>query len=541
MATDNWFSKITSLDNLREAWLKARYYAQIEHIYYDHYGFQEFSSQVEVNLKVIQNRLLAQEYQLSPLRYVAIPKGSTERKVYFSVPKDMVVIQAIMNVLGPLFESKFGKYCFGNRLNVMENAQNPYVRWQEQYSEYVSHVRQFLNYGQNAWYLITDISNYYPSIDKHRLRGIIARFVPDERTLALLSRILDVNAINSEGVLEVVTGLPAGAIHSHFFANVYLMEFDQLVSKSSASYARYVDDICIVFESKEEMERVELLLRNHLEQWGQFLKAEKTERQPLHMWDALIEHTRKMRYATRLDYNEILEINNEDIADARTAEQYFHKLYLISEKEGDTERLVKEAAIIVLNLRRHGAEDIDKLIYSLLKSTPVSPTTLRVILSVLLEIELLDPSDRFKETFFSDVGTNSYLRINLLQLLPYFLEKSRSLKELLISRYAIDANYLVRANTYIALRQLAEAEVISLSINELRQLGKNERDTFALIRLISCYSEIRNEDVWASLMSFSRFDQSEVSTAIADTFLSLLEKQYISPSLIDSILPSFVK
>lgn len=531
------FESITTIDNLRRAWLKALNHAQLEDVFFDHYGYQQFSSFLEPNLISLQHELVSGSYEPAPLRYTTIPKGERERKIYFTAPKDTVVIQAVMNVIGPLFEQQFSNACFGYRLNIgAEDGGMPYKRWQGSYNDYTTTVRSFLNQGTNAWYLIADIENFYPSINRNRLRGLIAQVVQEELTLRLLDQFLELQAFDLTENIVPVAGLPPGTIYAHFLANIYLMGFDQLAEEYSLGYARYVDDICLVFGNKNELEQGERVLLDYLGQWNQGFKGGKTERWPVTEWEVLIEHTQKMRYATRLDFVELLDLSEDDIESARDAEHYFKRVYKILDKGGGLERLVNEAASVLVQLHELEAANLDKLIYSLLESVPLKPSTLRIALSILLEIELSNPSDKFSN-FFSQVSSE-YIRISLLQILPFFAEHTAQLKPLLITKFANDSNYLIRANTYVALKQFADAGSIYLNNDELRDLREKESSIFAFHRLVECYAGVQSGEIWASLVSLFS-DEPHVKTAAARVILKLLDTQRISPSAIDSFLPLF--
>ena len=91
---------------------------------------------------MLHHELVSGAYHPSPLRYTTIPKGDKLRKLYFATPRDCVVIQAIINVIGPVFEAKSSDLSFGNRLNVGDiESHDIYRRWPEQYTSYISVVR----------------------------------------------------------------------------------------------------------------------------------------------------------------------------------------------------------------------------------------------------------------------------------------------------------------------------------------------------------------------------------------------------------------
>jgi len=212
-------------------------------------------------------------YTPEPLRYTAIPKDNGIRKVYFAAPRDSVVIQATINVIGPEFEAIFHPSSYGNRLSTgRDESHEIYRRWQDQYSRYVSAVKEILSEPLGARYLITDIENYYPSIKLERLKGLVALRITDDRILNIINTFLDLQAVNLDEGLESVGGLPAGTCYADFFANVYLDEFDKLAASKASRYARYVDDICLVCPDKKTVDELETELADYLDNWQQGFK-----------------------------------------------------------------------------------------------------------------------------------------------------------------------------------------------------------------------------------------------------------------------------
>jgi retron-type reverse transcriptase/serine/threonine protein kinase len=540
MSPENLFERMVTVDNLRNAWIKAKHHAQTEAVYFDAYAYDAFEEHLEANLAALYHEILNDTYHPAPLRYVTIPKGDQVRKLYFAEPRDSVVIQAVINVVGPLFEAEFSEYSFGNRLNIGDRESHDiYRRWQDQYSSYVSVVRGFLNEGPDAWYLITDIENFYPSIRLERLRGLIAAKVTDERILAIIELFLNLQAINLDEQLEPIEGLPAGAIYAHFFANIYLTEFDSLAVQCTRGYARYVDDLCLVCQGKDSLTATERCLGEYLGRWNQGFKATKTERHPVKEWGPLIDHTRKMKYTRRLDFIGTLDFSPGQIEAVSDAERLFRDLYLVVEKEGDIDKLVEDAGFVISRLKKLRAPNLDSVVYSLLETHPLKPSTLRVALSCLLEIELPNPSQRFQQYLVHRGDDRGYTRINLLQILPYFSQNAGELKRLLIEEFSQDPNYLVRANTYFALKILTERGAISLNIEELRHLRDTETSPYALKRLIDCYAMVSEDAIWLSLLSVIAPDSPEQVAAVARAFCQLLESKRIESTLLESVLPAF--
>jgi hypothetical protein len=110
-----------------------------------------------------------------------------------------------------------------------------------------------------------DIKQYFPSVDRILLLEEIARYIKDADCLWLFDRILS-RASPTPGVaplfpgddlltaLERPRGLPIGNLTSQVLANLYLNRLDHWISAiHPGGYLRYVDDLCMLGESKEEL------------------------------------------------------------------------------------------------------------------------------------------------------------------------------------------------------------------------------------------------------------------------------------------------
>lgn len=92
-----------------------------------------------------------------------------------------------------------------------------------------------------------DAKKYYPSIDHNILKAKYASLFKDKDLLWLLYEIID----STEGD----TGVPIGNYLSQYSGNFYLSSFDHWIKeeKHVKHYHRYMDDIVIFGESKEDL------------------------------------------------------------------------------------------------------------------------------------------------------------------------------------------------------------------------------------------------------------------------------------------------
>lgn len=232
-------NQICSEKNLQEAWIKAQYFAPNHSPYFDSSDYNHYARYLKENLLILRHEILSGVYRPTAFRQVIIHKNNGEkRKMYFATAKDNLVMMAILNVVGPLFEAQMYSGSFGNRLAYGEEVnKSPYKRWQDQYRKYIKRARAFLSLPTTAHYFITDIRNFYPSIDKSRLLDKLHPLAED-RTNNVIKKILFSKSIDPGGSIEKIDGVPTGTPIAHFLANIYLTEIDHTMSNLTSDYIR---------------------------------------------------------------------------------------------------------------------------------------------------------------------------------------------------------------------------------------------------------------------------------------------------------------
>jgi RNA-directed DNA polymerase len=111
------------------------------------------------------------------------------------------------------------------------------------------------NKDGTGYCLKIDVKKYYPSIDNNILKEVVRKKIKDPNVLWILDEI-----INS------TKGLPIGNYISQIFGNLYLSELDHYMKETNCVkyYFRYCDDIIILGESKDELNKLFLILKKHL-------------------------------------------------------------------------------------------------------------------------------------------------------------------------------------------------------------------------------------------------------------------------------------
>lgn len=223
---------------LHHAWLHVRQNRGAPGI--DGLTVQEFENQLDYHLALIAKNLLSGRYRPSPLRAVDVPKNSGDGLRTLGIPtvQDRVVLQAIAQVLTPLWEPHFSPYSFAYR-----EGRTAF--------DAVLLAQQRLQSGQH-WIVDLDIEHFFDSVDHVRLVLRLQQRVEDSALLDLIGDFLRAG-LSRDGVIHPTrVGIPQGSPLSPLLANIVLDELDQEYMRLGSSFVRYADDCILLAQSEAE-------------------------------------------------------------------------------------------------------------------------------------------------------------------------------------------------------------------------------------------------------------------------------------------------
>jgi group II intron reverse transcriptase/maturase len=208
----------------------------------------ELREYLKTNWPTIKQQLLSGTYQPSAVRRHAIPKsGGGARELGIPTVADRFIQQAILQVLGPRFDSTFSQHSYGFRPG--RSAHGAVVQAQR----YVSEGRRFV--------VDVDLEKFFDRVNHDVLMGKLAKRIEDKRLLGLIRRYLTAGIMVDGVVMERHEGTPQGGPLSPLLANVLLDEVDKELEKRGHAFVRYADDCNVYVRSKRAGERVMGLLR----------------------------------------------------------------------------------------------------------------------------------------------------------------------------------------------------------------------------------------------------------------------------------------
>lgn len=221
----NLIGQIADMENLRKA------YENTARGKKRTFGYLEFKEFAEANLLRVQEELLDGGYRIGSYRQFTVyePKARLISALDF---KDRLVQHAVCNIISPIFERGLLPQTFACRVGLGTHAG-------------VRFIQAKLRYTEAEYFLKTDYSKFFPSIDRAVLHTMIDRKIDCAKTLDILREIIPTTG----------QGIPIGSLTSQLFANVYGNAADRFVhfDLSHRHWARYMDDIVVLGDDRHQL------------------------------------------------------------------------------------------------------------------------------------------------------------------------------------------------------------------------------------------------------------------------------------------------
>lgn len=222
-----------------------------------------FAQYEDENLKKLRNCVANGTYNPQPLNQLLIPKKENGWRI-LRVPtvRDRIVQQAMLNVLYPVMELEFEPCSFAYRPGLSyQMAVQQVAQWRDR---------------QYKWVLDADIVQYFDNVQHSRLLAEVAERLDEPLFLMLIQKWLSVGAMTKQGLVLPKKGLPQGAVISPILANIYLDDFDELMSATDMKLVRYADDFLVLARSQKRIIQAQAQITELFASWGLQMHPNKT-------------------------------------------------------------------------------------------------------------------------------------------------------------------------------------------------------------------------------------------------------------------------
>ncbi len=234
---------------------------------------EDYSADLEVNLRSLLERFKSGSYRAPPVRRVHIPKGDGRKTRPIGVPafEDKILQRAVSMVLEAVYEEDFLDCSYGFRPGRSAH-QALDVLW-----------RGLTEMG-GGWVLDVDLASFFDTLDHGHLRSFLDQRVRDGVLRRAIGKWLKAGVMESGQVFHPKLGTPQGGVVSPLLANIYLYELldkwfvrevePRLMGR--AFLVRYADDFVIVCEFEHDARRILDVLPKRLARFGLTMHPEKT-------------------------------------------------------------------------------------------------------------------------------------------------------------------------------------------------------------------------------------------------------------------------
>jgi RNA-directed DNA polymerase len=231
-----------------------------------------YAEHLDDNLRDLHARLRSGRYQAAPVERVWIEKDDGgQRPIGKPAFEDKIVQRAVAMLLEAIYEQDFQDCSYGFR-----PGRSPHAA--------LHAVRERCMQESIGWIVDADVSGYFDSIDRTRLREVLRQRVNDGRILRLIGKWLRAGVMENGVLHHPETGVVQGGVISPVLANVFLHHvldewFERDVRprlKGRGFLIRFADDFCIGCEREADARKIMAVLPKRFARFGLTIHPEKT-------------------------------------------------------------------------------------------------------------------------------------------------------------------------------------------------------------------------------------------------------------------------
>lgn len=259
-----WYSlidKVVDADTLWRGWKRVEANEGAAGV--DGVDVARFGRHLDERLQRLGQALKTGQYQPQAIRRVEIPKADGGRRP-LGIPTvaDRVVQAAVVEVIEPIFESRFAPRSYGFRPG--RGCKDALRDVDEALQSGLVHV------------VDADLKGYFDSIPHERLLARVHERVKDGAVLRLIEGFLRQPIMQEAASWTPEAGTPQGAVLSPLLANIYLHPLDVEMEGLGYRMVRYADDFVVLCATAEAAQAALARIASWVAQAGLSLHPDKT-------------------------------------------------------------------------------------------------------------------------------------------------------------------------------------------------------------------------------------------------------------------------
>tara|TARA_B100000929_G_scaffold280679_1_gene258922 strand:- start:107 stop:1921 length:1815 start_codon:yes stop_codon:yes gene_type:complete len=247
---------------------------------YDHY---DFNYNIEERANAIRNELLNGTYRVSLLLIYRLEKKfGVCRHIVIPQPADALVLQVLVeHVAEQIVKHQPAENAFYSRDK--HNVGKPHdgaeygLNFRQQWKKLQKEIYRFNE--DKKLLIVTDLSNYYDSIDINELKKVFLGYIEANEVLVdVLFRVIEEISWKPDYLPYSARGLPTSNLEAiRLLAHSFLFEVDEVLDKkTNKNFTRWMDDIVIGVDDRSQAIELISSVSDMLKSRGLALNLSKT-------------------------------------------------------------------------------------------------------------------------------------------------------------------------------------------------------------------------------------------------------------------------
>ncbi|MBE2279201.1 MAG: RNA-directed DNA polymerase [Ignavibacteriaceae bacterium] len=333
-------------------------------------------------------------------------------------------------------------------------------------STWIDYKMQCIKYSESFEYILqTDISNFYPRINHHRLENELERIDPQKSVARKIMSLLGVFS-NS-----ISYGLPVGGPASRILAELALNSTDLYLNSEKILFCRYADDYTIFCTNESDAYEKLIILSKELSHIQLSLQKDKTkimksdEFRDIH---SLLDPNKGLSFLD--DEQKLLNISirydpysasaDEDYTNLKEAIREIDIIGILSKEVNKTridQTIAKQAINAIKIISKENQVNAIKILLDLNNLTTLSPvftTIMRSVRSIYEELNITS-KDFVDQSLISLMNSENFLNqidLNISYMLQILaIRHSLEKEEIFLKLFKNTENLLIKRQIIVAL------------------------------------------------------------------------------------------